>query len=965
MTPEQAARARAICRYVQDVPRPEREGFLEATCPDPEVRAEVERLLPNHQDETIITDSPPAPSPFGSNRSTQLPGVILKNRYRIERLLGKGGFAQVFLAVDQELHSRPVVVKVLLDENSSDPWFERRFTEEIRALATIDHPGVVGVLDSGRLEDGAPYLVMQFAEGVTLHSLIKAEPMSFEHVVLLVKQIAHALDAAHEKGVMHRDLKPANIMVQKLTHGEHRVRLIDFGIARLREAGASDITEVSRVVGSLPYMAPEQLTGHGSAASDIYALGVVAFELLTGKRPYPECQPVQLYKLQTSGAVSNPRDLRPDLPAGAECVLLRALSFETCDRPSTARAFSDQLTDALGFGTAPTLAPEAPPAEAAGGSAVQHEVFVGHSSADDQLAPGIVAELERRGIRCFSPPRDLPAGDLVAAALAIAIETSRCFLFPLTENANASEQLKREVEIAIGASRPVLPIRFAGVEPHDDLALLMANVANVDVATDLGRPDYDEIERALRAKVPGLSKSAFVPLAQPPKTAEPAEPLFTEFGALPSLLRTRRVKLITLFFSWTLVNCVLSILANTGYIKVALQGRDAADKLLLRFGYLYELNAALMFLVVAPWFIYFSIGFVVQAQSALTVLAARDQLVVNRMPAHGPYTALGCVAAAHRRWMSRPLLAVLFIGMSLIMAGMEYLPPSSDYKHVMFGYVQAPWIADYPRECPGCTLSELEQKLGRRLQPIGDRSIAETGSYRIVEPYYRRSGSWVESTAFILFMIGVLSLLAVFATFKWWILLKAIFFLRLIYRAVSPSANSPLKLHLRFTAPRRVVGLGPVHRALRQYVAAVMMSAVISILAAWANGLKGSRIAFGSELYSLGGMARFLTSEGAFLLTAALLTYLVAIAGKASDAASERSQQVSAIASRVRGWKDLDRLLHRIAEQSVWRNPGYTLPYLLAPVVCVAAVWAVARLNLAAELAGSWESMLRYVLGTV
>jgi hypothetical protein len=442
--------------------------------------------------------------------------------------------------------------------------------------------------------------------------------------------------------------------------------------------------------------------------------------------------------------------------------------------------------------------------------------------------------------------------------------------------------------------------------------------------------------------------------------------MFTEFGKIPEFLRPgmRRVRLIGLFALWTLVTCALSVLANTGYITVTLQDPGNSAKLLVRFGYLYEMNCAFLYLLVIPWFIYFSIGFVLEAQVALATLAGRDQLILNRLPsAPGAGSALERVADAHRKWMSRPLLGILLFGMSLVVVGTEYLPPNSDYKHVMFGYVQAPWIADYPAQCPGCTLGELARKLDRRLEPLGGRSVAQLSEYRIVKPHYSRSRSWVESTSLVLFIVSVLGLEVAFSVFKLWVLCNAIFFLRLIYRAVAPSAASPLGLHLRFTDPGRMFGLESVHRALRQYVAAIIVSVSMIGLSWWTNILKGSRHAFSEELFSLGGLGRFLTSDGSFIMALAMLIYLVSISGKARDAASEHSKRIAAIASRARGWKNLDQLQDLIAGQSIWSNPRYTAPYVLTPLVCVAAVLMLTRPGVADWIGNLWEPFLRFVLG--
>jgi len=972
MGPDQWDRVRELFHAALDLPVDERPAFLRAACDDPELRNEVERLLDNAGDtagdQTGLLDAPAAEglraalesasagaAPGLARPGSLRPGVILKGRYHLERQLGQGAFGKVFLAADQQLHSRRVVVKALLDANTSDAWFVKRFAEEIHALSRIDHPGVVAVLDSGRMDDGTPYLVMQFADGVSLRSLIEPGGMLFARVSDLVRQIAQGLEAAHEQGITHHDLKPDNIMVQKFGSGEERVRLIDFGIARLKpeNAEAGSMTEHTRVAGSPSYMSPEQLTGHGSTESDIYSLGVVAFELLTGRKPFEARNPLMLYQMQSAGACTKPRSLRPDLPESAESVLLRALAFDPAERPASAREFATALAEAL-----EAAAPEPEPEVVA--AAAEYDVFVSHSSRDLELATRLVVSLEKRKIRCFISPRDLPAGGLLPAAIAEAALNSRCFLLLLTENANASVQLARETELANSASIPFLAIHVDGCEPSGGLALFLTSPHRVNVSAALQHSDLDKIERSLRASAGAFPASDFVPKPHPPPPPKDDEPLFTEFGRIPRFLRPgmRRVRVIAWLSIWTVVTCILSALANTGYITVVLQAADGRQ-LFVHFGYLYELNGAFAYLFIVPWFIYCSIGFVLDAQAALTNLASRDQVVVNRVPL-AARTPVALIGEAHRQWMSRRLLGFVFLLLLLIIVGTEYLPPKSDYQHVMFGYVQAPWIAEYPQQCPNCTLLDLEQKLGRRIEPLSRLTPAQLADYRIVKPYYVRNQGKLGFAAYVLFMISVLGLEVTFGLLLVWTAINAFFILQLIYRAVVPSETSVIGLHLRYTDPARMFGLESIHRALRPLVASILLSALLQTTAWWTNITKGSRRTLGEDLYSLGGWGQFLISNSTFVMAVALLIYLFYIGGKAHEAASEESRR---LAEAPRRGRDLDELLGLIAEQSIWRSPRYTVPYLLAPLVCVASVLILNRPGVAQWIGAAWELFLKSILG--
>ena len=280
------------------------------------------------------------------------PGTMIGERYLIERKIGQGGVGIVFLARDKRLHDQPVVIK-LLAEGLLDPenraWFEKKFRQEVYALARIDHPGVVRALDVGELPDSRAYLVMQYVSGMTLRSVIHPQGprgMELRRAADLLRQMGQALTAAHQQGVIHRDLKPENIMLQ-IAGAEERVRLIDFGIATVLDTAEAGSGRTTQVVGTRDYMSPEQLQGRPSHLSDIYALGVIAYEMLTGHRPFNPETAAQLLELQRGGVKIMPCDLRPSLPRAAQAVILKSLSFAPEDRYASAKDFTEDLARAL------------------------------------------------------------------------------------------------------------------------------------------------------------------------------------------------------------------------------------------------------------------------------------------------------------------------------------------------------------------------------------------------------------------------------------------------------------------------------------------------------------------------------------------------------------------------------------------------------------------------------------------
>lgn len=275
-------------------------------------------------------------------------GKTLGGRYLVDREIGRGGIGAIFLAQDKQLLSRFVVVKVLLETSQRDEWVVNKFRHEIEALARIDHPGIVGILDTGELPDGKPYLVMQYVDGVNLRHEITPQGMNLERASHIIREIGRALSAAHDKGILHRDLKPENIMLQTLTDGDVQVKVIDFGIAKIKNSTLAPSTITETTAGTVVYMSPEQLSAHPlSPASDTYSLGVIAYEMATGRRPFNPESIYQLLDMMRAGVKLMPKDLRPSLSDEAQNVILKALQFEPKDRYLRARDFTEALSRAL------------------------------------------------------------------------------------------------------------------------------------------------------------------------------------------------------------------------------------------------------------------------------------------------------------------------------------------------------------------------------------------------------------------------------------------------------------------------------------------------------------------------------------------------------------------------------------------------------------------------------------------
>jgi eukaryotic-like serine/threonine-protein kinase len=216
-------------------------------------------------------------------------GTILADRYRVDRLVGEGAMGRVYQA-EHILMRKRVALKVLHPELMTVPEIVQRFEREARAAAHIEHPHVAGATDFGKLADGGIYLVLEFIEGLPLSQIIEGGPLRLDRVLNIARQIASALEVAHERGIVHRDLKPDNLLLLHTDEESDFIKVLDFGIAKVPaepHEGGRPITQVGMVYGTPEYMAPEQALGQDvDARADLYALGVVMYELLTGRRPY-------------------------------------------------------------------------------------------------------------------------------------------------------------------------------------------------------------------------------------------------------------------------------------------------------------------------------------------------------------------------------------------------------------------------------------------------------------------------------------------------------------------------------------------------------------------------------------------------------------------------------------------------------------------------------------------------------
>ncbi len=273
---------------------------------------------------------------------------MIDDRWELLSPIATGSCGEV-LAAREATTGRPVAVKVMRSDLLSDPVSVTRFEREAVATASIHHPNVVSVLAHGRHE-GRPYLVMELLLGETLETRLARGPLPLAEALATVTQIAHALDAAHARGVIHRDLKPDNVF---LVTGDDAVtvRVLDFGYAKLAEhlIGDAGLTGANALLGTPLYMAPEQVQASREvdARADLWSLGVVAYELVVGRAPFPSTNLADLFVEILTAPIPKPSVVNPALPPAVDAWCARALARPREQRPATGAALAEELAAAL------------------------------------------------------------------------------------------------------------------------------------------------------------------------------------------------------------------------------------------------------------------------------------------------------------------------------------------------------------------------------------------------------------------------------------------------------------------------------------------------------------------------------------------------------------------------------------------------------------------------------------------
>ena len=276
---------------------------------------------------------------------SDLTGELIDGRYQLERLIAAGGMASIYVGIDTRL-DRQVAVKIMHPHLANDEEFVNRFIREAKAAAALSHPNIVAIQDQGWNEGGSPavFIVMEYIDGFTLRELLReGGPLSSEDLLRYMIPIVSALAEAHKRGIVHRDIKPENILISK----DGRIKLADFGLARGEQLGATMTVESSVVLGSVSYLSPEQVQrGISDARSDIYSVGVVLFELLTGRKPYEGESPIQIAYKHVNERIPAPSTITSGIAPALDALVLKATSPNPDQRQRDAAALLSEMRSA-------------------------------------------------------------------------------------------------------------------------------------------------------------------------------------------------------------------------------------------------------------------------------------------------------------------------------------------------------------------------------------------------------------------------------------------------------------------------------------------------------------------------------------------------------------------------------------------------------------------------------------------
>ena len=378
-------------------------------------------------------------------------GFVIEGKYRLVRRIGGGGMGVVYEARHTRFDKQSAVKLMKLP---SDPVLTERFKLEARTAALMKHPYIVPVYDFGEMADGSLYMVMEYVDGKSLRHVLQGEKLlAPERVVKLVGQICAAVAAAHNAKVVHRDLKPENVMIE-IVDGEEMARLLDFGIAKLKDE-AQRLTKTNQVVGTPYYMSPEQCNqGEVDHLSDIYSIGVMLYEMLSGHLPFGACGWPSILVKQATEKPRPLREVRPELPEPLVQVVMKALEKEPSCRQQTTTDLASELKAALPVPPPPTEVPTMHIVK----DDEDADIFISYSSEDTNRVLEITGDLEALGVRVWIARQKITGGGFYGPEIVRAIKSCKAMVLMCSDASMRSRDVKQEILLAWKYEKPYLPL---------------------------------------------------------------------------------------------------------------------------------------------------------------------------------------------------------------------------------------------------------------------------------------------------------------------------------------------------------------------------------------------------------------------------------------------------------------------------------------------------------------------------
>jgi len=451
-------------------------------------------------------------------------GQIVGGRYRVTQLLGEGGMGRVYVAEQQMgTNVRKVAVKTLQAQYAQDPQVLARFHRECGTVSELEHPNTIHFFDFGQTPDGQLYIAMEFVQGQSLSTALQQGPMRPERVLKILAQICGSLEEAHGRGVVHRDLKPDNIILTTRAGQADFVKVLDFGIAKRSEAKdkaqEQKLTQQGMVLGTPPYMSPEQFSGKElDARSDIYSLGVMAYEMLTGRLPF-EADTAWQWATAHMTAAPFPFESIPTaggVPQSMKQAILRALAKDRGDRQSDVRRFYEDLSSGGGAAAAPPMAVAHPPAGGgASGTAAMPAMGAPVAVASNPaFTPQPVAHATPGGQAFPAPPAPPPAARGGGKGLIIGLAAAAGVL-GIAVVVIVAREMKPKEDIAVTS-----PITTATVAPT--VAPVPEKPPEPPPPNPTTKDDKDDVPTA--GKAGGVATTTPTKKPTPPPASSPATP---------------------------------------------------------------------------------------------------------------------------------------------------------------------------------------------------------------------------------------------------------------------------------------------------------------------------------------------------------------------------------------------------------------------------------------------------------